>query len=61
MKMNQRPVPVIHYGNSSMYYASGHINGTLGIYTIGINNRTGIIYHRCFYSMDRISDFKFPR
>ena len=49
-------------GNSSMYYSSGHINGTLGIYTIGINNETGIIYHRCFYSMDRfLKDFKFPR
>lgn len=49
-------------GNSSMYYSSGHVNGTLGIYTIGINNETGIIYHRCFYSMDRfMRDFKFPR
>lgn len=48
------------HGNSSMYYASGHINGELGIYTIGINNKTGTIYHRCFYPMKRIGSFKFP-
>ena len=37
------------HGNSSMFYARGVINGIEGVYTIGINNQTGVIYHRCFY------------
>lgn len=40
-------------GNTDMYVAPGNIllKGKVheGVYTIGINNQTGIIFHRCFY------------
>ena len=40
-------------GNTDMYIAKGNmlLNGKTyeGAYTIGINNQTGIIFHRCFY------------
>lgn len=36
-------------GNSTMMVAPGTVNGVNGIYTLGINTETGIIYHRAFY------------
>ena len=44
--------------NGGTYFiAFGTINGTEGIYTIGINNWTGKIFHRCFYEMSRFKNF----
>ena len=44
-----------------MMVAPGTINGVNGIYTLGINNSTGIIYHRTFYDWNSfIKLFKFP-
>ena len=49
------------YGNSTMMVAPGTINGVNGIYTLGINNSTGIIYHRTFYDWNSFMKlFKFP-
>lgn len=45
--------------NSSMYCAPGNINETNGIFTIGINNNTGVIYHRQFIPERKINKFYF--
>ena len=35
----------------AFFVAPGAINGTSGVYTIGINHSTGNIFHRCFYEL----------
>jgi len=48
-------------GNSRMMVAPGTVNGANGIYTVGINTETGIIYHRNFYEWsDFLRNFHFP-
>lgn len=48
-------------GNSTMMVAPGTVNGVNGIYTLGINTETGIIYHRAFYEWGGfMKNFKFP-
>ncbi|WP_301003487.1 FG-GAP-like repeat-containing protein [Phocaeicola sartorii] len=48
-------------GNSQMMVAPGTINGVEGVYTLGINSNTGIVYHRAFYDWDSfMKTFKFP-
>lgn len=49
------------HGNSTMMVAPGTVNGANGIYTVGINSNTGIIYHRTFYEWkDFYKNFHFP-
>ncbi len=48
-------------GNSTAFVAPGYINGVKGMYTIGINNQNCVIFHRCFYSMDRFSSFRLSK
>ena len=48
-------------GNSTMMVAPGTVNGVKGMYTIGINTDTGIIYHRAFYDWNSFGkNFQFP-
>ena len=48
-------------GNSRMMIAPGTVNGANGVYTVGINTETGIIYHRNFYEWnDFLRKFHFP-
>ena len=43
-----------------MMVAPGTINGVQGVYTLGINTETGIVYHRGFYELRNfIKNFKF--
>lgn len=48
-------------GNSTAFVAPGYINGVKGMYTIGINNQNGVIFHRCFYSLDRFPSFRLSK
>lgn len=45
--------PILQSNNDIMYIALGNLNGTNGVYTIGIRGNTGMMYHRCFYSTDQ--------
>lgn len=45
-------------GNSSAFVSPGLIDDKEGIYTIMMNNETGIIYHRFFYETHRMHTFK---
>jgi hypothetical protein len=47
-----------YYGNSSAFVAPGCVNSHPGMYTIMMNNQTGIIYHRFFYGVEKIHTFK---
>ena len=47
-------------GNSLMMVTPGTINGVQGVYTLGINTETGIVYHRAFYELSNFTkQFKF--
>lgn len=46
------------YGNSSAFVAPGTVAGKEGVYTIMMNNQTGIIYHRSFYKIENANKFK---
>lgn len=39
-------------GNTAGFIAKGHINGIAGYYNINVNMKTGMIFHRLFYSID---------
>ena len=45
-------------GNTSAFIAPGTVNSHPGMYTIMINNQTGIIYHRFFYKVEDLHKFK---
>ena len=39
-------------GNTAGFIAEGHLNGIAGYYNINVNMKTGMIFHRLFYSID---------